>query len=167
VLSLQPPDEQGPKCLGGPGKAIHEMLHALGIFHEQSRADRDDHVVFVAENVVKREYFFFIPLKSERKSLNLLIREIHFCLAAFLHNFDKQSLANTTYKYDYDYNSIMHYGTHFFRFFFLKIVVFVSKKWQMFFISFFVIEQLRQRQADFGAETSRRKNWPARRSESY
>ena len=128
MLSLQPPDEQGPKCLGGPGKAIHEILHALGIFHEQSRADRDDHVVFVAENVVKREYFFFFPLKSERKSLNLLIREIHFCLAALLHNFDKQSLANTTYKYDYDYNSIMHYGTHFFRFFFFLKFQFSSLK---------------------------------------
>lgn len=86
VLSLQPPDENGPKCLGGPGKAIHEILHALGIFHEQSRADRDDHVHLFPEHVV----------------------------SPFLHNFDKQSLKNTTYEFEYDYDSIMHYGTHFF-----------------------------------------------------
>lgn len=54
MLSLQPPDENGPKCLQGPGKAMHEILHALGIFHEQSRADRDDHVFMNPENVIKR-----------------------------------------------------------------------------------------------------------------
>lgn len=47
----------GPKCLGGPGKAIHETLHALGIFHEQSRADRDDYVTLNRENVIKRKKF--------------------------------------------------------------------------------------------------------------
>jgi len=86
VLSLQPPDARGPKCLAGPGKPIHEILHALGIFHEQSRADRDDHVHFFSVNVIQ----------------------------PFLHNFDKQSLDNTTFIYDYDYNSIMHYGPDFF-----------------------------------------------------
>ena len=55
VLSLQPPDERGPKCLAGPGKPIHEMLHALGIFHEQSRADRDEHVHFFSVNVIPRQ----------------------------------------------------------------------------------------------------------------
>ncbi|KAK2703056.1 hatching enzyme 1.2-like [Artemia franciscana] len=86
VLSLQQPDKTGPKCLGGPGKPMHEIMHALGIFHEQSRADRDAFVKFNEENAIQ----------------------------AFVHNFDKQSLENTTYQYEYDYNSIMHYGTHFF-----------------------------------------------------
>lgn len=39
-----------------------------------------------------------------------------FPITAFLHNFDKQSLVNTTYDFEYDYKSIMHYGTHFFRY---------------------------------------------------
>lgn len=32
----------------------------------------------------------------------------------FKSNFDKQSLENTTYSFEYDYNSIMHYGRYFF-----------------------------------------------------
>merc|ERR1712071_384182 len=51
------------------------------------RADRDEHVHFFSVNVIQ----------------------------PFLHNFDKQSLENTTFTYDYDYNSIMHYGANFFR----------------------------------------------------
>ena len=56
MVSLQPPDGKSPRCLGGPGRAIHEILHALGFFHEQSRSDRDDHVVFLPENVIQRKY---------------------------------------------------------------------------------------------------------------
>ena len=61
-MSLQPPDENGPNCLGGEGRALHELMHALGIFHEQSRADRDDFVKISLENVIPREYFRVIRL---------------------------------------------------------------------------------------------------------
>jgi hypothetical protein len=30
-------------------------------------------------------------------------------------NFNKESLQNTTYSFEYDYNSIMHYGQFYFR----------------------------------------------------
>ena len=30
-------------------------------------------------------------------------------------NFEKQSLENTTYSFEYDYKSIMHYGGNYFR----------------------------------------------------
>ncbi|XP_044008445.1 hatching enzyme 1.2-like [Aphidius gifuensis] len=86
LLSLQPPDERGPNCLGDEGRAIHELMHALGIFHEQARADRDDFVDIHYENI----------------------------MPDFLINFDKQSLENTTYSYEYDYQSIMHYGSFYF-----------------------------------------------------
>ncbi|XP_063050274.1 meprin A subunit beta-like [Engraulis encrasicolus] len=61
----------------------HEFFHALGFYHEQSRYDRDDHVIIVVDN----------------------IRE------GYEHNFkkvseDDSSLLNTPY----DYTSVMHYG---------------------------------------------------------
>lgn len=52
-LSLQPPSDRGPNCLGSEGRAIHELLHAAGIFHEQSRADRDFFVKVHWENIIK------------------------------------------------------------------------------------------------------------------
>lgn len=52
MLSLQPPDARGPNCLGNEGRAIHEIMHALGIFHEQSRSDRDRFVKIHKENIV-------------------------------------------------------------------------------------------------------------------
>ncbi|KAI4470115.1 discoidin cub egf laminin and zinc metalloprotease domain containing [Holotrichia oblita] len=86
ILSLQPPDDTGHNCLGTEGRAIHELMHALGVFHEQSRWDRDKFVKIHTENIIPR----------------------------YKANFDKQSLDNTTYTFEYDYNSIMHYGKYYF-----------------------------------------------------
>ncbi|KAB7495092.1 Zinc metalloproteinase nas-15, partial [Armadillidium nasatum] len=74
------------KCLGTLGKPIHEILHALGIFHEQARADRDEHVTILLNNIDPSR----------------------------LYNFRKQSKGNTTYLFPYDYESVMHYGAYFF-----------------------------------------------------
>ncbi|CAI6354099.1 unnamed protein product [Macrosiphum euphorbiae] len=86
IVSLQPPDETGANCLGTDGRPIHELLHALGVFHEQSRSDRDKFVKINFENVIPQ----------------------------YRSNFDKQSLKNTTYQFEYDYDSVMHYGKNFF-----------------------------------------------------
>ncbi|XP_076271953.1 hatching enzyme 1.2-like isoform X1 [Rhynchophorus ferrugineus] len=86
IVSLQAPDKHSPNCLGNEGRAIHELMHALGVFHEQSRWDRDKFVKIHNENIIPR----------------------------FKSNFDKQSLENTTYSFEYDYDSIMHYGKSFF-----------------------------------------------------
>jgi hypothetical protein len=36
------------------GSAIHEILHALGFFHEQSRADRNNYIVVYPQNIVSK-----------------------------------------------------------------------------------------------------------------
>jgi len=72
-----------------PGVIEHEFLHALGIFHQQGRSDRDEYVTINLENV-----------KWGPKG------RTHFH-----HNFKKydQSYINH-YDVPYDYHSVMHYG---------------------------------------------------------
>ncbi|KAK4312301.1 hypothetical protein Pmani_016254 [Petrolisthes manimaculis] len=86
VVSLQAPDHRSLRCFASLGKPIHELLHALGIFHEQARPDRDQHVTILTENIITE----------------------------YLGNFRKQSGQNTTFPLPYDYSSVMHYGSNFF-----------------------------------------------------
>ncbi|CAF95053.1 unnamed protein product [Tetraodon nigroviridis] len=58
----------------------HEMLHALGFNHEQTRSDRDQHVRILLENVIRGQE----------------------------HNFRRINTNNLGTPYDY--NSVMHYG---------------------------------------------------------
>lgn len=67
-----------PNC--GIGATIHEILHAAGFYHEQSRADRDHYVTINFDNVQNGKG----------------------------HNFDKYSHGFDEGPYDYE--SIMHYG---------------------------------------------------------
>uniref|UniRef100_A0A3Q3G7S9 Metalloendopeptidase n=1 Tax=Kryptolebias marmoratus TaxID=37003 RepID=A0A3Q3G7S9_KRYMA len=60
----------------------HEILHALGFLHEQSRYDRDNHTQIFFKNII----------------------------AGKEHNFEKVSSKNTTtHETSYDYLSVMHY----------------------------------------------------------
>ncbi|KAM6910435.1 meprin A subunit beta-like [Xenentodon cancila] len=64
--------------------AEHEILHALGFNHEQSRYDRDDYVTIIFENIIK---------------------------GSMEYNFEKVgSDISTTHGVPYDYWSVMHYG---------------------------------------------------------
>ncbi|KIL41159.1 hypothetical protein SD70_09005 [Gordoniibacillus kamchatkensis] len=66
-----------------PGKIMHEICHALGMFHEHTRPDRDTYVTYHPENVRDDS------LKP---------------------NFEKVTDPNVIKPAAYDYGSIMHYS---------------------------------------------------------
>jgi len=83
------PIQLGSVC--SKGNVIHEILHALGFFHEQTRDDRDDYVTINYQNIQP----------------------------GFENNFKKDSElypnAETGYfGVPYNYDSIMHYGKTYF-----------------------------------------------------
>uniref|UniRef100_A0A673NJT5 Metalloendopeptidase n=1 Tax=Sinocyclocheilus rhinocerous TaxID=307959 RepID=A0A673NJT5_9TELE len=72
---------QSPGCMWS-GVAAHELMHALGFVHEQSRSDRDHHVSILWENIIEDQR----------------------------HNFRKYETNNLNTAYDY--SSVMHYGRY-------------------------------------------------------
>ncbi len=67
------------------GNIIHEIFHAAGMMHEQSRCDRDAYVTILSGNI-------------EEDAMS---------------NFDK-SCSDSELVGNYNYSSIMHYGAYFF-----------------------------------------------------
>ena len=76
----------GPSCFAFY-TALHELGHAIGFYHEQSRPDRDEHVNIIYDNIKSgaQDQFELIG-EDEVDSLGV----------------------------GYDYNSIMHYDPHLF-----------------------------------------------------
>jgi len=63
----------------------HELMHAVGIFHEQSRSDRDDYVKIAFQNIDEENCY----------------------------NFDKSDFNDIQHLHTlYDLSSVMHYGTY-------------------------------------------------------
>ncbi|KAG9349280.1 hypothetical protein JZ751_027723 [Albula glossodonta] len=81
VGGAQPLSLQTPGCMWA-GVASHELMHALGFVHEQSRSDRDRYVTIIWDNILQGQ----------------------------IHNFKKYETNNLNTVYDY--NSIMHYGRY-------------------------------------------------------
>jgi hypothetical protein len=75
---------QRPNCVS-LRVSVHELLHALGFAHEQTRPDRDGYVRIYPENIQ----------------------------AGMAHNFDRYSTSQiNTFSEAYDYGSIMHYANN-------------------------------------------------------
>ncbi|XP_072144664.1 astacin-like metalloprotease toxin 1 [Dermacentor andersoni] len=66
------------------GTVTHELLHAVGFFHEHSRPDRDDYIDIFPENIIK----------------------------GFLSSFDKVEPSQIRYLTKFDYQSVMLYGSN-------------------------------------------------------
>ncbi|CAH2093761.1 unnamed protein product [Euphydryas editha] len=76
---------QSPGCLSKKGTVLHELLHAIGFMHEQSRPERDDFVKVKYENI-----------KSGSEN-----------------NFRKEDTKRSNdFGISYDYNSVMHYSEY-------------------------------------------------------
>jgi hypothetical protein len=84
VLNLQAPQPGQGHCVWS-GTVAHELIHAIGYYHEQSRPDRDDFVTINWGN---------IP-------------------SDVAYNFDKFNYGEVdTFNVPYDYSSIMHYDAY-------------------------------------------------------
>ncbi|XP_058056147.1 zinc metalloproteinase nas-4-like [Anopheles bellator] len=74
---------QVPGCTSVVGTAMHELMHAVGFLHEQSREDRDTYVAIQLDNVQ----------------------------SGMAGNFDKAQAGSTNnFGVQYDYGSVMHYS---------------------------------------------------------
>lgn len=53
----------GRGCLFN-GSVTHELLHAVGFFHEHSRPDRDDYIDVFPENIIEGERIFWLNFET-------------------------------------------------------------------------------------------------------
>lgn len=77
-----PMNLQSPECYANRGIIEHELLHVLGLLHEQARPDRDDHVIIHWENIDSAYWSDFAKARTKDVA---------------------------TFGLPYDYKSIMHY----------------------------------------------------------
>jgi len=74
-----------PYCLARTGVIQHETLHVLGLYHEQSRPDRNQYVKIEYDNIPQKYWSQFSSYPE---------------------------IYTTTYNVPYDYESIMHYSQY-------------------------------------------------------
>lgn len=91
----------GPRC-EHKGIVIHEIFHALGRIHEQSRTDRDNHIIINWENIKEGN-------SHANSSVKFYARSSHYFINKGRERQFKKFESNTRGQ-RYDYGSIMHYG---------------------------------------------------------
>lgn len=51
-------------CFGSTATPIHEMLHTLGFYHQQSAANRDDHLTVIEQNIIESMKDNFVKISE-------------------------------------------------------------------------------------------------------
>ena len=90
-----------PDC--AMGSTMHEIFHALGVFHEQARSDRDAHVEVLWHNIKEKSHNF----QKTGDRLDIIFGKIAHTLFGWAGVSDPG--ARVVGSYDYD--SVMHYGS--------------------------------------------------------
>ncbi|KFB39561.1 hypothetical protein ZHAS_00006907 [Anopheles sinensis] len=80
---------QSPQCFTDIGTPVHEMMHAIGFFHEFTRFDRDEYVTINTSN-----------LRPEYQDPEFIATNFGILDPAL----------TTTYNVPYNYRSVMHYS---------------------------------------------------------
>ena len=105
------------------GTIAHELIHALGFFHEQSRADRDNYIKIIEDNIIPDTLSNFQKITSGYDYLGQpydLLSIMHYEWNAFSKNGqatvvsldDKVELVNAAFKSaltDIDVNELRAY----------------------------------------------------------
>lgn len=68
------------------GIAIHEVMHLLGFFHEQSRLDRDDHVTVNYGNAQLGKLTFVLIFNIGLQPIKQLVLNIIVSICNYIYN---------------------------------------------------------------------------------